>query len=91
MNWLRPYSPLHNCTMSGGPMKYQWSLRRMNTVGDGYGGEGCPHYVPGHGCWDALPSRSQGHGEGFQSPSADRPWNDSGEIETSRRVLIESL
>eukprot|EP00972_Heterocapsa_arctica_P001724 245867-Heterocapsa_arctica.AAC.1 len=64
----------------------------MNAVGDGYGGEGCPHYVPGHGCKDALPSRNRGHGEGFQSPSANRPWNDSGEIgDLFHAVLIESL
>eukprot|EP00972_Heterocapsa_arctica_P041076 6054592-Heterocapsa_arctica.AAC.2 len=53
---IQPYGmeeqrPLHVCVMSRALMNCQWSLRRMNTVGDGYGGEGCPYYVPGSGSW----------------------------------------
>eukprot|EP00972_Heterocapsa_arctica_P096067 14172299-Heterocapsa_arctica.AAC.1 len=51
--------------MSDAPMKCQRCLRRMNTVGDEYGGEGCPYYVLGSESWDALPSRSRDMGKGF--------------------------
>eukprot|EP00972_Heterocapsa_arctica_P079686 11740830-Heterocapsa_arctica.AAC.1 len=34
---MEEHRPLHHCMMSGDPMKYQWSLRRMRTVSDGYG------------------------------------------------------
>eukprot|EP00972_Heterocapsa_arctica_P048652 7171333-Heterocapsa_arctica.AAC.1 len=51
--------------MSGAPMKCQWSLRKMNTVGDGYGGEGCPYYVLGSWSWDALPRYTRDMQKGF--------------------------
>eukprot|EP00972_Heterocapsa_arctica_P082561 12165475-Heterocapsa_arctica.AAC.1 len=78
--------PLHQCMMSCGPEKYQWSQRGMKTEGDGSRGEGCPHYIPGRGSWVALLSQNQGHGEGFQSTASDRLRKDSGEKDPSQRA-----
>eukprot|EP00972_Heterocapsa_arctica_P010422 1533313-Heterocapsa_arctica.AAC.1 len=91
MNWLRPFKHMawrstvlvHFCMMSGAPMKCQWSLRRMNTVGDGYWGEGCPYDVPGSGSWDALPSRARDMGKGFSHRLQIAHGNGSGERDLS--------